>query len=121
MVGDSAVNRALPGASEPAWPAGSKAYALHLTRLDRWITSIGRGAVLSKKVIQVANIAMIAPAIGEPKPLASQLAGANSAPDGPETLSRRKGVGSGCSQPPGCGCRTIQGGTMPCISDSTIG
>jgi hypothetical protein len=43
-----------------ALPAGRKAYELHLAGLDRWIVSIGRSAILSKKVIQVANITMIA-------------------------------------------------------------
>jgi hypothetical protein len=43
-----------------AFPAGTKAYELHIAGLDRWIVSIGRGAFLSKKVIQVAEITMIA-------------------------------------------------------------
>jgi hypothetical protein len=43
-----------------ALPAGRTAYELHLAGLDRWIASIGRGAILSKKVIQVANITMLA-------------------------------------------------------------
>jgi hypothetical protein len=45
---------------QAAWPDGSRAYELHLTGLDRWITSIGRSAFLSKKVIQVADITLIA-------------------------------------------------------------
>ncbi|NUQ75264.1 MAG: hypothetical protein HUU21_17070 [Polyangiaceae bacterium] len=51
-------------ADEPAMvaalPAGRKAYELHLAGLDRAITSMNRGAYLSKKVIQVADITMIA-------------------------------------------------------------
>jgi len=43
-----------------ALPAGRTAYELHLAGLDRWITSINRGAILSSKVIQVANITLIA-------------------------------------------------------------
>jgi len=43
-----------------ALPAGRTAYELHLAGLDRWITSIGRGAILSSKVIQVADITMLA-------------------------------------------------------------
>ena len=43
-----------------ALPAGRTAYELHIAGLDRWITSIGRGAILSSKVIQVANITLIA-------------------------------------------------------------
>jgi hypothetical protein len=43
-----------------ALPAGSRAYERHVTGLDRWIASIKRGAVLSKKVIQVADITLIA-------------------------------------------------------------
>jgi hypothetical protein len=43
-----------------AFPAGTKAYELHIAGLDRWIASINRGAFLSKKVIQAANITMIA-------------------------------------------------------------
>jgi hypothetical protein len=63
-----------------ALPAARKAYELHIAGLDRWIASLNRGAFLSKKVIQVADIAMIAislhqvakmpvvPAGGSPKP-----------------------------------------------------
>ena len=45
---------------EAALPAARPAYERHVTSLDRWIASINRGAFLSKKVIQVADIAMIA-------------------------------------------------------------
>ncbi|NUQ78464.1 MAG: hypothetical protein HUU21_33460 [Polyangiaceae bacterium] len=59
-----ALNQAGLDANVPAMhsalPAARRAYELHATRLDRWITSIGQGAFLSKKVIQVADIAMIA-------------------------------------------------------------
>ncbi|HZF50865.1 MAG TPA: ParB/RepB/Spo0J family partition protein [Polyangiaceae bacterium] len=47
-------------AMRAALPAGRKAYELHIAGLDRWIASIGRGAILSSKVIQVANITLIA-------------------------------------------------------------
>jgi len=43
-----------------ALPAATQAYELHVTSLGRWAASIERGAFLSKKVIQVADIAMIA-------------------------------------------------------------
>ncbi|HZF53549.1 MAG TPA: hypothetical protein VE093_33105 [Polyangiaceae bacterium] len=43
-----------------ALPAGTEAYELHIAGLNRWIASMNRGAFLSKKVIQVANITMIA-------------------------------------------------------------
>ena len=43
-----------------ALPAGTRAYERHVTFLDRWVASIERGAVLSKKVIKVADIALIA-------------------------------------------------------------
>jgi hypothetical protein len=43
-----------------ALPAGTRAYERHVTFLGRWIASIERGAVLSKKVIQVADMALIA-------------------------------------------------------------
>jgi hypothetical protein len=43
-----------------ALPAGTMAYELHIAGLNRWIASMNRGAFLSKKVIQVANITMIA-------------------------------------------------------------
>ena len=67
-------------AVEAALPAARLAYERHVTSLDRWIASLNRGAFLSKKVIQVADIAMIAisihqvakmpvvPAGGSPKP-----------------------------------------------------
>jgi hypothetical protein len=45
---------------EAALPAARLAYERHVTSLDRWIASLNRGAFLSKKVIQVADIAMIA-------------------------------------------------------------
>ena len=51
-------------ADEPAMvaalPAARQAYELHVTRLDRWSAEIERGAILSKKVIQVADITLIA-------------------------------------------------------------
>jgi hypothetical protein len=47
-------------AMRAALPAGREAYELHIAGLDRWIASIGRGAILSSKVIQVANITLIA-------------------------------------------------------------
>ncbi|HZF51497.1 MAG TPA: hypothetical protein VE093_22730, partial [Polyangiaceae bacterium] len=47
-------------AMEAALPAARLAYERHVTSLDRWITSLNRGAFLSKKVIQVADITLIA-------------------------------------------------------------
>ena len=43
-----------------ALPAGTEAYELHIAGLNRWIASMNRGAFLSKKVIQVADITLIA-------------------------------------------------------------
>jgi hypothetical protein len=41
-------------------PAESKAFDLHMVGLNLWIVAVNRGAILSKKVVQVADILMIA-------------------------------------------------------------
>jgi hypothetical protein len=83
-----------------ALPAGSRAYERHVTGLDRWITSIHRGAVLSKKVIQVADIALIAISIYQVAKMPVVPAGSSKAP--PTILGTLPGgvaVGSAVSLP----------------------
>jgi hypothetical protein len=63
-----------------ALPAGTKAYDLHLAGLDRWVASINRGAVLSKKVIQVADITLIAISIYQVWKLPAVTAGGSPMP-----------------------------------------
>jgi hypothetical protein len=83
-----------------ALPAGSRAYERHVTGLDRWITALQRGAVLSKKVIQVADIAMIAISIYQVAKMPVVPAGGSQAP--PTILGTLPGgvaVGSAVSLP----------------------
>jgi hypothetical protein len=63
-----------------ALPAGTRAYELHVTGLGRWIASIQRGAVLSKKVILVADMAMIAISIYQVAKMPVVPAGGSSTP-----------------------------------------
>jgi hypothetical protein len=83
-----------------ALPAGRTAYELHIAGLDRWITSINRGAILSSKVIQVANITLIAISIYQVWKLPAIPAGGSPTP--PTILGTLPGgaaVGSGVSLP----------------------
>jgi hypothetical protein len=83
-----------------ALPAGSLAYERQVTGLDRWIASIRRGAVLSKKVIQVADIAMIAISIYQVAKMPVVPAGGSQTP--PTILGTLPGgvaVGSAVSLP----------------------
>jgi hypothetical protein len=47
-------------AMEAALPAARQAYERHITSVDQWSASVGQDASLSKKVIQLADIAMLA-------------------------------------------------------------
>ena len=83
-----------------ALPAGTMAYELHIAGLNRWIASIGRGAILSSKVIQVANITLIAISIYQVWKLPAIPAGGSPTP--PTILGTLPGgvaVGSGVSLP----------------------
>jgi hypothetical protein len=83
-----------------ALPAGTRAYERHVTGLDRWVTSINRGAVLSKKVIQVADIALIAISIYQVAKMPVVPAGGSQTP--PTILGTLPGgaaVGSAVSLP----------------------
>jgi hypothetical protein len=87
-------------AMEAALPAARLAYERHVTSLDRWIASLNRGAFLSKKVIQVADIAMIAISIHQVAKMPVVPAGGSPTP--PTILGTLPGgaaVGSGVSLP----------------------
>jgi hypothetical protein len=87
-------------AMHAAWPAGNRAFELHLAGLARWITWLNRGAVLSKKVIQVADILMIAISIHQVAKLPAVPAGGSPTP--PTILGTLPGgaaVGSAVSLP----------------------
>ncbi|MCK6592076.1 MAG: hypothetical protein L6Q76_31370 [Polyangiaceae bacterium] len=99
----NALNQAGLDANVPAMhsalPAARRAYELHATRLDLWITAIGKGAFLSKKVIQVADIAMIAISIYQVWKLPAVSGGSTTPPTILGTLPGGAALGSVVSLP----------------------